>query len=246
MSDPELDDFEEAQQEKELRKKKAYWIGGIALFFVLAMAVGAKACSGGKRDAAKLTLHSAVAKFEANPVDPALAQAAIAECEAAGKKAEAEKIRAQHAAAVAGGGKDREAELRGALAENAEDDTALGQLVEIYVKRKDVEGARKAWEEFTPREASAKRHANFGAWLYRNGLVEPAAKELARAVKGGHPDPYTKAYLGLCYAELGRKKEAQKLLYEGIEGGVELDIVRAKAYELDQELDAKAAKKGKK
>ncbi|MGC4121591.1 MAG: hypothetical protein QM765_44840 [Myxococcales bacterium] len=193
-NDPELNELEqeEAEAEREGRKKMAWAFGIVTVVAVIALAIAAKSCTGTRRDAKKLTVENAVAKFEKNPVDAELAKAAAAELEAAGKKKDAEALLAKHEAAVAGGDKNKEGQLRAALEANPADDAALGQLVEVYVKRKDVPGAKKVYEEFLAKAPSAKRHGNFGSWLYRNSQFEPAAKEaLARGQgRGGrrvHP-----------------------------------------------------------
>jgi tetratricopeptide (TPR) repeat protein len=243
MTDPDPDDLEQEEKEAQRaqRKKMAYAFGGVMVVFVIGLGIAAKSCTGTRREANKLTLHAAVAKFENNPIDPDLAKAAAAELEAAGKKAEADKVRARHEAAVAGGDKGKEAQLRAALAADPSDDTSLGQLVEVYVKRKDLEGARKVYEEFVGKTPTAKRHSKFGAWLYRNSLNEPAAKELALAVKGGVDDAYTRGYLGMALSELGKKREAQKWLDEALEMGADLDVFRTRSWELDQELGERGA-----
>lgn len=250
MTDPDADLDDVAQEEQEAqraaRKKMAWAFGIVAVVAVLGLAVASKSCTGTKKQANKLAVHNAVAKFEANPVDPELAKAAAAELEGAGKKKEAEEVRARHEAAVAGADKGKEAQLRAALAADPADDTSLGQLVEIFVKRKDLEGARKVYEEFVGKAPSAKRHGNFGSWLYRNAKYEQAAKELAAAVKGGVDDAYTRGYLGMAYYELGRKKEAQKWLDEALEMGADMDAMRTRSYELDQELGERGAAPAKK
>jgi Tfp pilus assembly protein PilF len=241
MNDPDLDEdalAEEAEQRAEYRKKMAIWVGTAAVLALIAIGIGAKSCTGTKKAAAKLQVKSAVARFEATPTDEALAKAAAAEYEAAGKKAEAEKILARHQAALAGGDKDREAALRAKLLQDPADDTALGQLVEIYVKRKDLPGGRSAYQEFVDKAPTPKRRATFGAWMYRNGFFEPAAKELAAAMKSGHVDPYTRGYLGLSLFELGRKKEAQKEIDLALEEGADLDLLRQKQFLLDEEIGA--------
>ncbi len=247
-TDPDLDEVEqeEAEAEREGRKKMAWAFGIVTVVAVIALAVAAKSCSGTKRDARKLSIEAAVAKFDKNPVDPELAKAAAAELEAAGKKKDAAALLARHEAAVAGGDKVKEGQLRAALEANPADDTALGQLVEVYVKRKDVPGARAVYEEYLAKAPSAKRHGSFGAWLYRNGLPEPAAKELSLAVKGGVEDAYTRGYLGMALSEIGRKREAQRWLDEALEMGADLDSFRVRSYELDQELGERGAAPAKK
>lgn len=250
-NDPDLDpvEQEEAEAEREGRKKMAWAFGIVIVVAVIGLAIAAKSCSGTRRDARKLTVENAVAKFDKNPVDVELAKAAAEELEKAGKKKDAEALLARHEAAVAGGDKGKEAQLRAALEANPADDTSLGQLVEVYVKRKDVPGAKKVYEDYVAKAPSAKRHGNFGAWLYRNEMPEPAAKELALAVKGGVEDAYTKGYLGMALSEIGKRKEAQKWLDEALEMGADLDSFRMRSYELDQELGergAAPAKKGKK
>jgi tetratricopeptide (TPR) repeat protein len=234
----ELDDYEEQQKQRAHRKKVAMAIGGALVVCVIGIGIGAKSCTGGRKDAARMQLRTAVAKFESNPKDPELAKAAAAEYEAAGQKAEAEKVRQKHEAAVTGGEKGREAELRWKLAADPNDDTALGQLVEIFLKRQDTEGARKIYTEYIERTPTPKRHSNFGAWLWRNGFPEQGAKELNAAIKGGADDPYTRGYLGLCYYDLGKKKEAQKLIDKAVEDGADLDTLRMHQYKLDQEIGA--------
>jgi len=241
MTDPDLDEdalAEEAEQRAEYRKKMLVWGGTVLLLGFIGIGIGVKSCRGTKKDAAKMQVKSAVAKFEASPHDEALAKAAAAEYEAAGKKAEAEKLMARHKAALAGGEKEKEAELRAVLLKDPADDTALGHLVEVFVKRKDLEGARKAYQEFLDKAPTPKRRATFGAWLYRNGFNEPAAKELAAALKAGHEDPYTRGYLGLSLFELGKKKEAQKEIDKALEDGADLDALRQKQFLLDEELGA--------
>ncbi|HEY3448304.1 MAG TPA: hypothetical protein VGK67_18250 [Myxococcales bacterium] len=248
MTDPDLDEVEQEEAEAEAagRKKMAWAFGVVMVVAVIGLAIAAKSCTGTRRDAKKLTVENAVAKFEKNPVDPELAKAAAAELEAAGKQKDAEALLAKHEAAVAGGDKAKEGQLRAALETNPADDAALGQLVEIYVKRKDIPGAKKVYEDFVAKAASAKRHGNFGSWLYRNAMYEPAAKELAAAVKGGVDDAYTRGYLGMALSELGRKKEAQKWLDEALEMGADMDVMRMRSYELDQELGERGAAPAKK
>lgn len=248
MTDPELDEVEqeEAEAARAGRTKLAWAFGAALVVAVVGLAIAAKSCSGTRRDARQLTVDNAVAKFEKNPVDPELAKAAAAELEAAGKQPEAQALRARHEAAVAGGDKLKEGQLRAALEANPADDASLGQLVEVFVKRKDQAGARKVYEEFLGRAPSAKRHGNFGSWLYRNAQYEPAAKHLASAVKGGVDDAYTRGYLGLALFELGRKKEAQKWLDEALELGADMDVMRLRSYELDQELGERGAAPAKK
>jgi tetratricopeptide (TPR) repeat protein len=239
MSDPDLDDgLDELEEQRAERKKLIKWIVAGVVVCLILLAIGGKLIHGGKKDAARLRMRSAVAKFEANPVDADLAKAAANEYEALGKKAEAAKVMEKHQAALAGGEKGREAELRAKLAADPTDDLALGQLVEVFVKRKDLEGAKKTYAEFIGKSATPKRHGTYGAWLYRNNFFEPASKELAAAIKGGNDDAYTRGYLGLAYYELGRKKEAQKLIDKAVEDRADMDSLRIHQVMLDEELGA--------
>ncbi|MBI5546405.1 MAG: hypothetical protein HY901_21165 [Deltaproteobacteria bacterium] len=240
MTNPELEEDldEQLEAQRAQRKRMMGWMGAALVVVVIALAIAAKSCSGGRKDAGRLQLRNAVAKFEANPVDAELAKAAAAEYDAAGRKDEAEKVRHKHASALAGGDKGREQELRTRLAADPANDTLLGQLIEVYTKRKDLDGARKAYAEFIEKSPTPKRHATFGAWLYRNSFYEQASQELGSAVKGGNDDPYTRGYLGLSFYELGRKKEAQKLIDQAIDDGADMDTLRVHQAMLDEEIGA--------
>ena len=234
MSEHDID----PEGEEPWRRRRLGWVVGALLLSAVLLAVGARSLRGGAREVERIRARTALMRFEANPVDSELARAAIAECEAAGQRSDAERVRQRHKAALAGSDKELELQLRARLEADPRDDAALGQLVGIYLKRKDPTGAKRTYLELLARSDSAKRRANFGAWLYRQSDFAEGAQQLSLAIRAGGDDPYTKGYLGLCYYELGRRKEAQKLIDKALEDGADMDALRVHQAMLDQELGA--------
>ena len=243
MSDPDLEnlDEEEAREAAKARRKKfILLVAGVLLACVLVLGIAGKSCRGGKKDYLKMERRIEIQKFDSSPADEELANAAIAAAEATGKKDEADRIRKKHAEAVAGQGKGQEIELRLRLAQDPADDEALGKLVELLTKRKDLAGARDVYLASVAKDPTLKRRERVGAWLYRNGFFEPAVKELGAALKAGSTDPYARGYYGLSLWELGgdlkKKKEARHEISQAIWDGADMDMLRQKQYLIEQEI----------
>ncbi len=237
MSNDELDE-DEALAENQRRAARYRYAGlvlGAVVLFVLGIGVVAKSCAGRKRDAERLTLRSAAAKFEASPADEGLARALAAEYEAQGKATQAEEVRGRHAAAVAARAGSKENEVRARLAAAPDDEQAMGQLVELLGRRKDLAGAKAEYTSFVQKNPSPKRRSSLGAWLWRNGFAEDAARELAAALRESD-DPYAHAYLGLALFDLGKRKQALDQIRRAQEGGAEMDVLNQRLYQLEQEL----------
>jgi hypothetical protein len=244
MSDDELDEDDALAQRRSARYRYLGLVLGAVVLFALGMGVAAKSCTGRQKDADRLALRNAAAKFEASPADEGLARALAAEYEAKGKAEKAEEVRGRHAAAAAARAESKENELRARLAAAPDDDQAMGQLVELLGRRKDLAGAKAEYTSFVQKHPTPKRRSSLGAWLWRNGFAEDAARELAAALKGSD-DPYAHAYLGLTLFDLGKKKQARDQILRAQEGGAEMDALNQRLYELEQELgpepEAKAA-----
>jgi tetratricopeptide (TPR) repeat protein len=235
--DDELDDDGELAERhrKAARNRTVGLVAGVVLLGAIGLGAAAKSCGGRKRDADRLTLRTAAAKFEASPADEGLANALAAEYEARGKKAEADKVRERHAAAVGALAGGREKELRARLAAAPDDEQALGQLVELLGRNKDLAGAKAQYVAFVERNPTPKRQASLGSWLWRNGFAEDAARTLTAALKGTD-DAYAHAYLGLALFDLGRKREARAEIERAQEAGAEMDVLNQRRYEIDQAL----------
>ncbi len=238
MSFDELDEEDEELAEGQRRSFRNRSLGAVAaLAFLGALAFGlmAKSCSGRKKDADRLLLRSAVAKFESSPADDALAQALAVEYEARGKKAEADQVRKRHATALASSAGAKEKVLRAQLAAAPEDDQVLGQLVELLARRPDLPAARAEYDAFVQRHPSAKRRASFGAWLWRNGFATEAVAELTASLKEAE-DAYARAHLGLALFDLGKKRQAREEILRAQDAGADMDVLNERIYAIEQEL----------
>jgi Flp pilus assembly protein TadD len=236
-----LDDFDggaagqESKRSSRVRSMVAA-TGFLALGSV-ALAVAAMSCTGGKKDADRLSLRNASAKFEASPGNSERAEALAAEYEARGMRAEAEQVRKRHAAAVSASADAKEKDLRARLAAASGDDQALGQLVELLARRTDLAGAKAEYTKFVERNPSPKRRASFGSWLWRNGFAQEAIPELLASLKEVE-DPYARAYLGLALFDVGKKKQARDEIVRALEAGVEMDVLPVRLYAIETELGA--------
>lgn len=212
-------------------------VAALLVLGAVAVGVAAKSCAGGKKDADRLTLRSASAKFEANPASSERAEALAAEYEAQGMRAEAEQVRRRHAAAVSASADAKEKDLRARLAAAPGDDQALGKLVELLAQRPDLAGAKAEYAKFVERNPSPKRRASFGSWLWRNGFAQEAIPVLLASLNEVE-DSYARAYLGLALFDVGKKKQARDEILRALEAGVEMDVLNLRLYALETELGA--------
>lgn len=246
MALDELDEDQDLAEEEEQERRRSFRnrsLGAVAALVVAgaaALGLAARSCAGGKKDADRLTLRSAAAKFEASPADEAMAQALASEYEARGKRAEADQVRRRHAAAVAASAGAKEKALRARLAAAQDDEQAMGQLVELLARRKDLAGAKAEYAAFVQRNPSAKRRASFGAWLWRNGFAQDAVPELAASLKEAD-DPYARAHLGLALFDLGKKRQARDEILRAQEAGADMDVLNERILAIEEELGAESA-----
>lgn len=237
MSLDDLEDEEvvEKERRRSYRNRSLSAVAAFGIARLIALGVAAQSCSDGKRDADRLMLRDAVAKFEASPADDALAQALIGAYEARGKSAEAEEVRRRHAATLASLADVKEKAARARLAAAPDDDQAIGQLVEVLAKRPDLPAAKAEFAAFVQKNPTAKRRASLGAWLWRNGFDQEAIPELTASLKEAD-DPYTRAYLGLALYDVGKKQPARAEIVRALEAGVEMEILNQRIYAIEQEL----------
>jgi len=237
MSYDELDDDEVLAEERRKagRNRSIGLVVGLVALSAVGLGLAAKSCAGGRKDADRLTLRSAAAKFEASPANEGLARALAAEYEAKGKKAEAEQVLKRHGEAVAALARGKERELRAHVSAAPDDELALGLLVDLLARRKDLAGAKAEYAAFMQKSSTPKRQASYGAWLWRNGLPEEAARELSESLKG-LDDPYSRAHLGLALFDLGKKRQARAEIIRAQEAGAEMDALNLRLYAIEQEL----------
>ena len=208
------------------------FLAGLLIFVVT------KSFSGSRENLAKrMQLKQALAKFNADPTNDSYSREAADAYEAAGKQADAEKIRHRHEAAIKERDDKREQTLRARLTKNPRDGEAQGLLLEFLVEHDDVPGARAAYASFLALDPTPKRHAGYGTWLWRYKFTEEAVAELTLALKG-YDTPETQAYLGMALLDLGRKREAFPLLERAFVDKADIVGLREKYLLLAKEFNA--------
>ncbi len=229
--------LEEEYQSSSSRMGVLVWTIIGLLIAGLAVALVARSFTGDRESVArKMRLKQALARFGADPANPAYAKEAAEAWEASGKPTEAERIRSRHGAAVASRDEEREQSLRQRLQADPKDSEALGLLLEFLVERGRSEDARGLYAAFVSADPLPRKRAAYGTWLWRNKHTAEAVSELSRAIREGHDTPETRGYLGFALLDQGRKKEAFPELKRAFKGNADIGPLRERYVALAKEL----------
>ncbi|MGC4116909.1 MAG: hypothetical protein QM765_20575 [Myxococcales bacterium] len=229
--------LEEEYQSSSSRMGALVWTVIGLLIAGLAVALVVRSFGGDREAAAqKMRLKQALAKFGADPTNPAFAKEAAEAWQASGKPTQAERVRVQHVAAIEARDQKREESLRGRLAQNPKDGEALGLLLEFLVAHGRTDEAKEVYARFLAADPQPKKRAAFGTWLWRNRLSADAVAELSRAIKEGYDTPETHGYLGFALLDQDKKKEAFPELQRAFKGNADIGPLRARYVALAKEL----------
>lgn len=232
------------EEQEERRARRRARVRNVVIFEVLLVGlmiggplVAAKAPRAQRQAyAAHLNLEADQRRFEANPVDPVLAQSLSRDYLEAGETERAARVEAQQRAALKEANAKREAALRAALQANPKDDDASGALIDLLEEEDRAEEARSIREAVLRADGSPEAQAAYGLWLYQRDANAEAVAHLAAALDGGFDVPDVHAYLGFALRELGRKAEARAELQRALAMQPDLDEVAEDVEDLNAEL----------
>lgn len=237
LPEPEDEDDRQMAREERSRKIRNFVIFTVIVTLLASVAPFVVTWRPGPKDAraaqAKVNRQKLELSFSQDKTNARTAYDLAAALRWEGENEKAEKVLAEHGAAVKERDDKREAALKERIAANADDEDALDGLLGLYADQGRTEDAKAAYRGWVSGHDTASERGGFGIWLYQRNFNDEAITELETAVKMGSTSARTHAYLGWAYQDAERPADAKKLFKAALKIDPDMEEVRDALSELE-------------
>jgi tetratricopeptide (TPR) repeat protein len=186
--------------------------------------------------AARLLRGRVEAQFKTNPENEQLARELIEAYFVAGDRESAEKVRAQHEAAVNAAQEKRLTTQLAALDKDPSDEAALAAVLQTLEEKGQLDRAKERYTKFVELRREPEYRAGYAEWLSYKGFGDEGIAEYRALVKEAPDFEGVHKFLARALVMAGRLDEAQEEYQRELVLDPDDDDAKDAMEELDAEL----------